>query len=319
MMATGLLMTSWLVSLAIAGQYQMVLEESYTATANSVLGYIALEDVMHFEMDAVVNSFPSSTWENFFHCGSADSIRMPGIWLHPSSNTNGFRMHVPSEPGWVGGALVIGETYHIEIDYTQSLLSVTINGESVYSAAKSQHTTYDSMIVYGSDPWYGAADVTVSNLVIWSGDEPTTTESPTDCSAVHIDEFLVDCSTEFSGHDADIVDLQEDVLALKVAVSDLANSTTTSEAIEAINAELAVISEQLDKIGDYDSSSETTGAVPLVLAGKDLVIIGMLTVNFVATVALLLSCRKPSGGRDKVRFSKVQVDSATDDEAVAMM
>jgi len=93
------------------------------------------------------------------------------------------------------------------------------------------------------------------------------TEEPTrDCSVFHIDEFLMDCSAQFNGHDTDIVGLQDDVLtinstvagnvadtaALKVTVSDLVNATATmAEAIAAIHDELALVTEYLDRMGDY--------------------------------------------------------------------
>ena len=106
--------------------------------------------------------------------GSSNSIRWPGIWLHPNSGTDGnslagFRLHCPGVPNSVPGALNLEQTYHIVIEYTQSWLYVEIDGESVYDASHQTHTNYDEMVVYGSDPWYGAADVTVSNVIIWSG------------------------------------------------------------------------------------------------------------------------------------------------------
>lgn len=165
-------MASSLLSLSSASGYEFVQTEAFQPTMDSIIGYVAIEDEMHFELEVVVHSWPESTWENFFHCGSTNDIRSPGIWLYPSSASDGFRMHIPelnSDPGWVGAPLVLGDTYHIEIEYTQSWLSVTINGETVYDAAKLSHATYDSQPVYGSDPWYEAADVTVSNIVVWSG------------------------------------------------------------------------------------------------------------------------------------------------------
>jgi hypothetical protein len=296
MMSTGLLMASSLLSLSSASGYELVQTEAFQPTKSSIIGYVPIEDEMHFELDVVVHSWPESTWENFFHCGSSNSIRYPGVWLHPSSASEGFRMHIPSEPGWVGAPLVLGDTYHIEMEYTQSWLSVTINGESVYDASKSSHTTYDSQPVYGSDPWYDAADVTVSNIVIWSGaDEPTTTGEPTedpsaapttepsmeptlspsaeptndptrDCSVFHIDEFLMDCSVEFDGHDTNIRTLQDDVSSVTKAMGDnavdiatlqatVANlvtaATTMADSIDKINDELALVIEALDRMGDW--------------------------------------------------------------------
>merc|ERR1719474_677179 len=81
--------------------------------------------------------------------------------------------------------------------------------------------TYNDMVCYVSDPWYNAADVTVTNLLITDGttNDPTTdpTDDPTaeptleptkDCSFLHIDQFLVDCSSEFDDHGARIQKLE---------------------------------------------------------------------------------------------------------------
>merc|ERR1711937_818413 len=111
------------------------------------------------------------------------------------------------------------------------------------------------MVCYASDPWYDAADVTVSNIVIWSGGAEPTTRKPTkapsaaptnspsvapttptaeptndptrDCSVFHIDEFLMDCSVEFDGHDSNIKALQDDVSSVKTALGDNTADITT--------------------------------------------------------------------------------------------
>ena len=95
--------------------------------------------------------------------------------------------------------------------------------------------------------------------------EPT--QDPTrDCSVFHIDEFLMDCSVEFDGHGAHIDTLKSDVAtmkdelagdaldiaALQETVSKLVNATTELEStMNAMNAEMQVIVDYLDRMGDY--------------------------------------------------------------------
>jgi len=95
--------------------------------------------------------------------------------------------------------------------------------------------------------------------------EPT--QDPTrDCSVFHIDEFLMDCSVEFDGHGVHIDTLKSDVSAMKDelagdaldiaalqdTVSKLVNATAELEStMNAMNAEMQLIVEALDRMGDY--------------------------------------------------------------------
>ena len=60
----------------------------------------------------------------------------------------------------------MGETYHLEIDITQGTHKVTINGEVKVNENVQRHATYQNVKYYASDPWYAAADVTLSNIII---------------------------------------------------------------------------------------------------------------------------------------------------------
>merc|ERR1719168_572956 len=96
------------------------------------------------------------------------------------------------------------------------------------------------MVCYASSPWYPAADVTLSNIRVWAGDEPTTTSAAKDCSAFHIDDFLTDCSAEFESHDTDIQGLQDDVSSVTVMAEDNA-------------ADIASLEEKFDDLSDDNS------------------------------------------------------------------
>jgi len=233
--------------------------EAFQPTKGSVLTHIDIGDEMHVEMDIVIHSWPSS-WANIFHCGTSNYYH-PSLYLHPSSGSNGFRVHTQwNQHFWSGDALVLGDTYHVEVDMGQGSFLLTVNGEVSFSGTGSKHSASTNTACYASDPWWPTVDVTISNLIVADGAvttaEPTTTttteeptQSPTkDCSALHIDEFLVDCSTEFDGHGDRIESLEsggsammdtvtghsQNIATLKAAVSDLENATTTmSAAIDA--------------------------------------------------------------------------------------
>ena len=63
----------------------------------------------------------------------------------------------------------IGETYHLQIDVTQGWLKITLDDEVHYNAAKERHSTPDNVPCWMSSPWDDVANVTVSNLRVYSG------------------------------------------------------------------------------------------------------------------------------------------------------
>jgi len=293
------------------GGYEELLSiDEYQPSRDKVIGSIDIVDEMHFELDIEVHSLGSGGWHNILHstptggncCGAG--TRMPAIFMHSSNSpSRGFYvMFGNSQNGdpWIwthneAGAVVAGGNYHVTIDVNQTWITVTVNGETVQDESKPSHPTYQGSKVYGSDPWYNAADATVTNLLVGNGpapppteqpsidptpsptDEPTTepsaeptfepTEEPTrDCSVFHIDEFLMDCSVEFDGHGAHIDTLKSDVSAMKDeldgdaldiaalqdTVSKLVNATAELEStMNAMNAEMQLIVEALDRMGDY--------------------------------------------------------------------
>lgn len=376
------------VLVAQADDYNVMMDIKgpFQPTQSNVVGYVDVLDEMHIEMDVLIHSFPSG-WASVFHCTpSGNYPRVPGIWLHPSSDDGmGFHLKFSNNAGDnygadTGGNFVAGQTYHTEIDITQGTHKVTINGEVVIDEVVQDHATYENVICYASDPWYTAADVTLSNIIIANMDkvpteepsseptkepttsptaEPTTepstapTHEPTqdpvrDCSALHIDEYLQDCSSEFDGHSVDIAILQGNVstldgaidtldatisshgaafLALEESVDELMNTTATADAaIVQINAELQSIMEQLDKLGDYPASAssvgvgnlgwfeQTAGGSTTVWSAKDLTIGVLVLVNLVTIAILAVVCFKGSAG--KVQYGAVTF--ASDSELANM-
>ena len=150
--------------------------ESFQPSRDSIIGFIDILDEMHIEMDIVIHSFPSD-WANIIHCTSGEnSVRLPAIYIHPDSATGLGFYPIFSNDGnenyykRTNDALVTGETYHLEMDFTQSTHKVTLNGEIKADDFKETHDTYllENITCYASDPWYDAADVTISNLIIAS-------------------------------------------------------------------------------------------------------------------------------------------------------
>merc|ERR1719334_1428661 len=107
--------------------------EAFSVTRSKELGRINMHNDMHFEFDVRTDSFPSS-WASVFHCGAENTVRMPGIWTHPDSDDEGktftgFHISFSTINKWnpwmnPGPVLEAGGNYHVEIDVTQSLLSV---------------------------------------------------------------------------------------------------------------------------------------------------------------------------------------------------
>ena len=161
----------------------------FQPSRNNILGYVAVEDNMHVELDIVVHSFPSA-WANIFRIGKDDAHRYPALFLNPNSGTPGngkAGFYFSLADGALGcstgelcqslgGALVAEQSYHVEIDFDQSTFKVTIDNTLVYDDTVNQHALYDSAPCYVSDSDYLAADVTISNFAV-------SDQSPVTCAA----------------------------------------------------------------------------------------------------------------------------------------
>jgi len=138
--------------------------------------------------------------------------------------------------------------------------------------------------------------------------EPTTvpTENPTiNCAALHIDEFLVSCSAEFDGHDdrieghddrissiesaASSIDSQLDehsqsINELEATVNGLVNATN------AMTAEMRVLLEHLDILGDYQVESGWTQPGPMPLDMSDYVLYALAAIDLIVLMGLIIYC-----------------------------
>jgi len=193
-----------------------------TPAKSRAIAYFDLTDQMHWEMDIEIHSLPSSNWANILRGGvGGTNGANPSVFLHPTAGDDdatykGFWVRYPSGTGSssegvaVGNAVVIGETYHLEFDFTQTWLRIMIDGHTVYDSAKATHETHDSVRLYLSGWSYDAADVTVSNLVVssvarcdlegaadceqYSVCDVETGSCSRSCDTAHVDAFLMSCA-----------------------------------------------------------------------------------------------------------------------------
>jgi len=276
-------------------------ETLYSADAvdpstGNVLAEIAISDEMHFEMDITPNSFPTG-WASVFHCGSTNNIRQPGIWLHPDSDDDGatwegFHIsysHASSTNPYInpGPHLVAGQTYHFELDITQSSLVITIDGTVQYEdMAYTSHTTYDSQPCYSGDPWYEAADVEIANLVI-----STPGECSVDCSALDIDEFLDTCSSNYEDLVAQVGASEESIAANTANIATNTGSiSSNADGIATNAAAITALDARIDSLVITDGENATPGLAYHALDNKDLLIIGLLVVNLAVIVMSVYVC-----------------------------
>ena len=171
----------------------MLLEktEPFEPRYGTIIGYVDVLDHMHLEMDMIIHSFPSNDWGNILQVGIQNGDRYPILMIHPESDNSGhpnkgFYVVVkdgsglPAYGGSMGDALVRNQQYHIELDFTQTRFTVVVNGETLFDDIKTEHTHQKDMPCYSGFPVHSAADVTVSNLIMWSSDLfPVLTPKPT--------------------------------------------------------------------------------------------------------------------------------------------
>ena len=169
-------------------------------TFGSIIGYVDVSDEMYLQIDFTIHSWPSGDWGNIFQCGTENSERYPGLFIHPNSGVDGdvyeglFVMVNSNDGKWVGGlmgdALSLDTLYHVEVHFTQSWYTVVVNDETLYDGAKAAHPTTYHMPCYSGFPYHSAADVTITALDMWTtatmyptlAPEPTTEGTLFNCA-----------------------------------------------------------------------------------------------------------------------------------------
>ena len=155
--------------------------QSIVASRDNQVCSVDIGDIMIIEMEIKIGIIDSttSTWESVFHVGNENMQRWPGLWVHPNADVEGDSndgFHIsygttthnnPYGPtSSAGGAHYDGDTIIYKSIQTQSRLTIIENGETIFDADYDPHPTATNVAVYIGDPWYVAADITISNLVI---------------------------------------------------------------------------------------------------------------------------------------------------------
>jgi len=186
--------TQYTTSICTDGTYWRE-SETIVPSSGNIVAYVDIRDEMHFEMNIKVNAMPEKS-ANIFMCYPDWPIELPSIWLRNVSDDagaamQGFRMHLSTAvngvPGGVhppfsfGPALQVGQTYFLEIDMTQQMLTVTEDGVVVYQEPKDTHNRYENVPCYaGGNVWddrVTPADVELSGLLITDFVKTTTMAS----------------------------------------------------------------------------------------------------------------------------------------------
>ena len=161
----------------------MLLEktEPFEPKYGSIIDYVDVLDHMHLEMDMIIHSFPSNDWGNILQVGIENGDRLPALMIHPEADNSGHPLKgfyivvkdgpgMPASGGMMGDALALNQMYHIELDFTQTHFTVVVNGQTLFDDVKTEHTHHEDMPCYSGFPVHSAADVTISNLIMWSSD-----------------------------------------------------------------------------------------------------------------------------------------------------
>ena len=162
-----------------------------TPAGGQIIGYIDVTDEMHYEFDITFDAALGDTNADIFSCGVGFAQTSMGPF------GSGFRFGIPGV-GEVscddfefadasnlcyGNFLgpVTGETYHLEIDFTQSWVNVRQSGQVIYSKHKDRHATNqnapcyvsaDTLLLLGIPILVPAEHVTLSNLMVTSEGSP---------------------------------------------------------------------------------------------------------------------------------------------------
>jgi len=284
--------------LGLAADAEVLLTaDAITPEAGKQVGSIAIGDNMHFAMDVTINSFPTNGHDSVFQCGTSNNDRWPGIFTY---QTGIFYVQVKggSSAGNMGDVMATGQTYHLDVDYTQNWWVVRIDGEIIRSASKSAHSTRESVPCYASaDFGHGPADVTIENLVVSTdigcyftgfecADDAVCSDDGTcacsadsfcadhlvchddgecgrDCTEFPVDDWLLDCSAEFGENENDIVTIKSDIDAVK---SDI---VTVQSDIATIQSSIATLDSDIDAIQNTLSSKADTATTTALQTSVD--------------------------------------------------
>ena len=150
----------------------MNVAESFEPSAGNLLGKAEIYDNMHYEMDITIYEF-GDMWTGILNCINGDD-EYPLITM----TSRGFYVQMEGLFGSMssGEPLTVGESYHLEVDFTQN--SCTMKQDGVF--AYHELTGYTTGITARCWAWSRStttpvepANVSISNLLITTSGMPS--------------------------------------------------------------------------------------------------------------------------------------------------
>ena len=152
----------------------MNVAESFEPSAGNLLGKIEIYDTMHYEMDITIYDF-GSMWTGILNCINGDDS-----YALITMTSFGFYLQMVGLLSTMssGERLTVGESYHLEIDFTQNNCTMKQDGVLAYQELRS--TGYTTGITARCWAWSRStttpvvpANVSISNLLITTSGMPS--------------------------------------------------------------------------------------------------------------------------------------------------
>merc|ERR1712242_323085 len=169
------------IGVSVSNEAMLSMPGPIDVERDNIIGFVDILDEMHFEMDFTISAWPTwNGWGGIFQCGSTSNDRYPLVMIEQESPSLGFYTWFrdgagySTKGGYSGGdGLELNTAYHLEIDFTQSELIVSLDGVVVVQEAKSPHNLHSQVPCGVFSNNFNSAAATVSNLYIDSIDAPS--------------------------------------------------------------------------------------------------------------------------------------------------
>eukprot|EP01083_Nonionella_stella_P170591 580883_1 len=138
---------------------------------NQCIGRVSIDENFVISFGMVINGKNCNEWESILHIGHENMQRSPGFWLHPKS----YQLHVrlsdtqSNNTGYDPNVeLEKGVLYQIRLQCVNNEVSLFVNDKLKKFSTDVYHVTGYKCPVFVSDPWYTAANVTITDLKVYS-------------------------------------------------------------------------------------------------------------------------------------------------------
>ena len=182
--------------------YQFVPKKPWKLKKNTLITTVDVLPVFYtFSFDLTPGPRITKGWSNIVHLTSTNhdccnyGDRIPSIWFYPGSR----RLHIidghggpkvggngPGAATTTGGndecpvptQLQSGRTVKLRVDMAEHFVRVYYNGQKMCDEPRKGRLPFVDVKVYASDPWYPAADATISDFKIEIGETPALRRHP---------------------------------------------------------------------------------------------------------------------------------------------